>query len=142
MLWKSAFVVPLHKGGSQNDLNNYRPITKLSCLAKLLESIVNKQLTSFLSQNDILCPFQSGFRAGHSTTTAATVVVNDLATAIDNKLSCAALFIDLSKAFDTVNHNILLAKLASLGFDKISLNWFKSYLHGRTQCVNVSGITS
>ena len=142
VLWKSAFVVPLYKGGGQGDLNNYRPISKLPCLAKLLESFVNEQVTSFLSLNAILCPYQSGFRAGHSTTTAATVVVNDLATAIDNKLSCAALFIDLSKAFDTVNHDILLAKLASLGFDNISLKWFNSYLHGRTQCLNVSGITS
>ena len=94
----------------------------------MLESVVDEQLTSFLHTN--------------ATTSAATVVMSDIATAIDSKLYRAALFIDLSKAFDTVNHYILLEKLASLGFDSISLKWFQSYLHCRTQCFNVAGVTS
>ena len=141
-IWKSALVVPLHKGGDPNEMNNYRPISKLPCLAKMLESFVNEQISSFLSLNSILCPFQSGFRAGHSTITATTLVVNDIASAVDKKQCCAALFIDLSKAFDTVNHEILFGKLNSLGFDNVSLRWFKNYFTGRTQCIDVAGLTS
>ncbi len=83
-------------------LNNYRPISKLSVLAKVLETFVNNQLKDFLSVNNILSDFQSGFRKQHSTTTAALKVLNDFTESVDNKKYCAALFIDLSKAFDTI----------------------------------------
>ena len=89
-----------------------------------------------------MSPSQSGFRARHSTISAASLVVNDVIAALDNKQHCAALFVDLSKAFDTVDHHLLLHKLSLIGFDHMSLEWFKSYLTGRSQCVKVGKITS
>ncbi len=111
-------------------------------MAKVLESLVNSQLRHFLEVNNILQPQQSGFRPAHSTITAAALVVNDIINSPDNRLHCAVLFIDLSKAFDTVDHNILLSKLVSLGFDNSSINWFRNYLSGRTQAVVADGSRS
>lgn len=97
---KSAFVTPLLKGGEPTNVNNYRPISKLCILAKLFERIISDQLKEFLESNNILS-LQSGFRKQHSTITAALKVLNDLIEAMDSKKYCVALFIDLSKAFDT-----------------------------------------
>lgn len=110
LVWKSAHVIPLFKGGDKNDLNNYLPISKLPCLAKILESLVNDQFKSFLLDNSVLSPNQSGFRAKHSTITATTKVLNDIISDIDERKYCAALFVDLTKAFDTVDHALLLQK--------------------------------
>ncbi len=97
-VWKSALVVPLLKGGDPTNLNNYRPISKLSVIAKILESIVSEQLKEFLVSNSILSRFQSGFRKNHGTVTATMKVLNDITCALDNGRSCAAVFIDLTKA--------------------------------------------
>ena len=140
--WKSASVLPLHKGGERVNLDNYRPISRLPCLAKVLESLVNKQFKHFLSINSVLSPHQSGFRAQHSTTSAITLVVNDISSALDNKKHCAALFIDLSKAFDTVDHSLLLHRLTSIGLDDNALSWFHDYLTSRRQCVRVGHVRS
>ncbi len=123
----------LHKGGETDILNSYRPISKLSCLAKILESLVNDQLKSFLSAHSILCTHQSGFTEKHRTITVATLVLNDVISALDNKKHCAALFIDLSEAFDTVDHTLLLKKLLNIGFDDVAFNWFQRYLMDRQQ---------
>lgn len=141
-VWKTAYVTPLHKGGDTSDLNNYRPISKLPYLAKLLESLVKEQLLAFLSANSILSPNQSGFRKKHSPITAATLVLNDIITALDRGQHCAALFIDISKAFDTVDHSVLLEKLKCLGFDGNAYRWFRSYLMDRMQCVSVRNVKS
>ena len=138
-LWKTAFVLPLHKGGPADDLNNYRPISKLSCLAKILEQLVNKQLKMFLTSFSILNEYQSGYRSGHSTVTAVTKVVNDIIKALDDKMVCVALFIDLSKAFDSVDHNLLLLRLQKIGLDEGSCNWFSNYLIERAQAVVADG---
>ena len=134
-LWKTAQVTPLHKGGDSSNPHNYRPISKLPCLAKLFESLVNQQLWTFLNSNSILNNFQSGFRSGHSTVSAATLVLNDIACALDDSRYSAAIFIDLTKAFDTVDHSILLEILGHLGFDESACKWCTSYLSDRTQCV-------
>ena len=134
-VWKTAFVTPLFKGGDREDINNYRPISKLSCLAKIMETLVNNQLKPFLSNFSVLSPQQSGFRPNHSTISAVTLVRNHIVTALDNSQHCAAIFIDLSKAFDTVNHALLLEKLHNIGFDNIAHCWFRDYLSGRRQCV-------
>ena len=134
-VWKVAHVVPLHKGGDKNDLNNYRPISKLSCLAKTLESLLSDQLKEFLSLHSLLSPNQSGFRANHSTVSAASLVLNDIVSAVDRHMQCAALFVDLSKAFDTVDHSLLLCRLNNIGCDSTSLKWFQNYLSDRWQCV-------
>jgi hypothetical protein len=102
----------------------------LGCLVlqKCKESLVNVQLRSFLSDNCLLNKFQSGFRPGHSTITATTLVVNDIVRALDKKLNCVALFVDLSKAFDTVDHSHLLKRLTSLGLASDTCLWFQNYL--------------
>ena len=141
-MWKAAFVLPLHKGGDSSNLDNYRPISRLPCLAKILESLINKQLQSFLSENNLLSINQSGFRPKHSTTTATMLVVNDIANALDEGKHCAALFIDLSKAFDTVDHDILLSNLSFIGLGPDACRWFSNYLMDRTQAVMVDGVKS
>uniref|UniRef100_A0A3B1IPA0 Reverse transcriptase domain-containing protein n=1 Tax=Astyanax mexicanus TaxID=7994 RepID=A0A3B1IPA0_ASTMX len=133
-VWKTAHVIPLHKGGEATELNNYRPISKLSCLAKSLESLVNSQLKSFLNENSILSNYQSGFREGHSTISAVTLVLNDLYSDCIQKKHCAAVFIDLTKAFDTVGHTLLLRNLKKIGFDAKALEWSQNYLTDRQQC--------
>lgn len=142
-IWKSAFVTPLYKGVKNSDPNNYRPISKLPCLAKILESMVNAQLKTFLSTNSVLNLHQSGFRPMHSTISAITLVVNDIISNIDKKKHCAAVFVDLSKAFDTVNQIIILMQtLKNTGFDHGACSWFHSYLSGRQQCVKAGNIKS
>ncbi len=135
--WKSAMVMPLLKGGNPSDLNNYRPVSK-----PVFESMVNDQMKEYLLRRNILNAFQSGFRAGHSTITATTVVTNDLITALDRRQHCAALFVDLTKAFDLVDHALLLQRLKSIGLGNSALSWFKNYLSDRTQCVAVDNYTS
>ena len=141
-IWKSAFVLPLLKGGDPSILNNYRPISKLSTLMKVLETLVSHQLKEFLLKNNCLSNFQSGFRKKHSTVTTALKVVNDFIETLDKNQHCAALFLDLSKAFDTVDHAILLERLVNIGISKQTVLWFKHYLSDRTQCTQVKGVTS
>ncbi len=118
-IWKSAFVSSLFKGGDPLQLNNYRPISKLCVLSKLLEKLLNEQLKTFLEINNILSPFQSGFRKQHSTVTAVMKVFSDIIDAVDcKKKNCSVLFLDLSKAFDTVDHGILLNRLAVVGLSE------------------------
>lgn len=107
----------------------------------MLESLVNFQLKEFLSTNNILSEFQSGFRKKHSTTTAALKVVNYFIYFLDNREHCAALFIDLSKAFDTVDHALLLQRLVSIGLSGKTVCWFENYLSCRSQCVRAEGLT-
>ena len=123
-------------------LNNYRPISKLCVLVKILESLVADQVKEFLISNKILAEYQSGFRKNHSTTTAALKVVSDFIHFLDFKEHCAALFIDLSKAFDTVDHVILKNRLKGIGLSEHSVSWFGNYLSDRSQCVKADGLTS
>ncbi len=140
--WKSAMVMPLLKGGDPSNLNNYHPIFKLPVLAKVFESMVNDQIKEYLFSHNILNAFQSGFRAGHSTITATTLVTNDLITALDKRQHCSALLVDLTKVFDLVDHALLLQRLKSIGLGNSSLSWFKNDLSDRTQCVAVDNYTS
>ena len=141
-VWKSAKVAPIHKGGSREVMDNYRPISRLPCLAKVLETLVNGQLKYFLLNSSILSTHQSGFRANHSTTTAVTLVTNDITTALDSRKHCAVLFVDLSKAFDTVDHHLLLNSLSSIGLDRAACEWFQDYLSSRYQCVTSASLQS
>ena len=141
-LWKSAKVLPLYKSGDHSCLGNYRPISVLPVVSKILERAVHYQLSQFISDHNLLHPNQSGFRPLHSTTTALAKLVNLWSkNTDDNKLSGVA-FIDLRKAFDTVNHEFLLKKLRSLGCSINSVRWFKSYLSDRTQRVFFKGANS
>ena len=133
--WKAAMVFPLFKGGTGSDPNCYRPISILPCLAKVLEKLALKQLNHFLTSSHILSDLQSGFRPGHGCMTAIMKVLDDITTAVASKLVCLATFIDLAKAFDSVEHNTLLQRLSSIGLSPSCCDWFASYLTNRVQQV-------
>lgn len=139
---KVAKVVPLHKSGDKNLFTNYRPISILSIFSKLLEKIVHKQLYSHIKENDILYDLQFGFREKHSTFMAVLQFVENIRKALENDEYSIGLFLDLSKAFDTLDHDILLNKLEYYGIKNNSLNFFKSYLENRTQSVLYNNIKS
>ena len=141
-IFKSAIVRPLLKKPSldRDSLKSYRPVSNLSFLSKIIEKAVLSQLLSHLQQNNLLNPHQSAYRKCHSTETALLKIVNDILLGLDeNKLSVLAL-LDLSAAFDTIDHHILLHRLSvSFGIQQCALSWFKSYLANRTQTICVNG---
>uniref|UniRef100_A0A8C7RRI2 Reverse transcriptase domain-containing protein n=1 Tax=Oncorhynchus mykiss TaxID=8022 RepID=A0A8C7RRI2_ONCMY len=139
---ESAAVIPLFKGDDTLDPNCYRPISILPCLSKVFKSQVNKQITDHFGSHHTFSAMQSGFRAGHGCTSATLKVLNDIITAIDKRHYCAAVFIDLAKAFDSVNHKILIGRLDSLGFSNDCLAWFTNYFSDRVQCVKSEGLLS
>ncbi len=132
--FKQARVTPLLKKPTLNTslIENYRPISLLPFIAKTLERVVFNQVSLFLSQNNKLDTKQSGFRSGHSTETALLSVTEALRIAKANSKSSVLILLDLSAAFDTVNHQILLSTLSSLDITGIPLRWFESYLTGRS----------
>jgi hypothetical protein len=131
--FKQARVRPIFKKGSKLDPGNYRPVSILTVLSKILERTVHGQLVSYLKEKGLLYEFQSGFRDRYSTDTCLL----DLAEYIKGEFSKGNLvgmvLIDLQKAFDTVDHGVLLSKMKIMGIT--SLDWFSSYLTGRQQCV-------
>ena len=138
---KTAKVIPLYKNGKKSDFSNYRPISLLSQISKILEKLFNVRLEHFLEANEILSSSQYGFRSRMSTVHAALEVIESISTAIDERQYCSGIFIDLKKAFDTVNHDILINKLAFYGIRGISHKWLKDYLTNRSQFVVVDSIT-
>ena len=139
---KISKVIPIHKGNSTEELNNYRPISLLSIFDKIIEKIVHKRLYNFLEHNNILYKNQFGFRKNNSTTFALLQITEKIKETIDNRKYGCGIFIDLRKAFDTVNHNILLTKLEHYGIRNKAYNWFASYLSNRSQYVFLNGETS
>ncbi|XP_076854807.1 uncharacterized protein LOC143509873, partial [Brachyhypopomus gauderio] len=139
--FKLAVIKPLIKkpGLNPQELSNYRPISNLSFISKILEKVVSSQLSSFLQTEHVLELFQSGFRAHHSTETALTKVLNDLLISSDKGHISFLILLDLSAAFDTIDHNILLNRLETLiGIRGQALSWFRSYLTDRYQFVLVN----
>ena len=139
---KIAKVVPHHKNGSTQAVDNYRPISLLSTFSKIMEKIMTVRLTNFLELHDIIYPKQFGFRKGHSTSHSLIDIVETIRKTIDSKKFGCGVFIDLKKAFDTVNHDILLQKLEHYGIRHNSLKWFKSYLSDRNQYVHLNDTDS
>ena len=139
---KVSKVTPVDKGGSQSDSSNFRPISTLSALTQVFEKLVYKQFINYIEKHDILFQFQFGFRKGHSTAQAVSEIADSLRNAIDSNLFTCGVFIDFSKAFDTVNHQILLKKLESYGIRGTPLKWFTSYLENRQQYVTVGQLDS
>ena len=123
-----AKVVPIYKKDSPECFGNYRPVSVLPCLSKILERIVYNRTYDFLTKNEILYKQQYGFRSNHSTYMAVLDFVNNISDAIDKDKHTIGIFMDLSKAFDTIDHNILLNKLYHYGLRGISYDWFKNYL--------------
>ena len=140
--FKYAMASPAHKGDSKLSLTNYRSISVLPIFSKVFERLVHKRLLNFLIINKLLFKHQFGFQPNKTTEMAIidmySKIVNDLE---DKKIACCIL-LDFAKAFDTVNHNILLSKLVNYGIRGIPLNWFRSYLYERKQTVQINGIKS
>jgi hypothetical protein len=136
---KIAKVIPIYKNkGKQTNCGNYRPISILPILSKILEGIVSEQLQSFLTENNLITPKQFGFLKGKSTKDALIDFTNKTFYSLNNGNCVLGVFIDFSKAFDTINHEILLLKLSHYKFTPNAINWFHSYLNGRTQCVQLN----
>ena len=141
---KIAKVIPVYKGKKLDatDLTNYRPISLLPIVGKVIEKIMHTQLSGYLNQNKILFPSQYGFRKNHNTSFATMDFLDKVAKSVDNGEFAFGVFIDLSKAFDTINHELLLTKLAHYGVTGLALQWFRSYLSDRSQYVKWNNETS
>ena len=139
---KISRITPIYKSGDTNGPHNYRPISILSVFSKVLERLVYNQLDSFLEKYNIMYNYQFGFRKKHSTEQAILELTDKLKSAIDNRQLTCGLFLDFSKAFDTVNHKILLEKLQKYGIRGVPLQWFTSYLTNRQQYVRIDNTDS
>ena len=133
--WKAAKIIPLHKSGSKTNFDNYRRISVLPIVSKVIEKIVHRQLMNFLDENKLLSTRQFGFRANMSTELAATLLLDDIRRNV-------AVFVDLSKAFDTISHSKLLTKLPSYGIDGKELTWFEDYLFDRSAKMSYNDVLS
>ena len=141
-LLKIAKVIPIHKSNSNQEMNNYRPISLLSIFDKIIEKLMHKRLYKFLEDHNILYNKEFGFRKKNSTIFSLIEITEKIKESIDKGKFGCGIFIDLRKAFDTVNHNILLNKLDHYGIRGIELNWFESYLKERQQYVFLNGESS
>ena len=135
--WKEAKIVPLHKKGDLTDKQNYRPISILPCVSKVLESVVNRQLIEHLEHHKILPKSQHGFRTGRSTTSALIDMHSAWLSAYEKKHNTGVLLWDLSAAFDLLDSDLFIQKLAAYNFDARSRSWFRSFLSERTQRVQI-----
>ena len=130
---KEAIIKPIFKKEDQNDISNYRPISLLPILSKVFERAATDQLVKFLEENKILGKHQHAYRKFYSTLTCLVEVTNHIYKLMDQKKHIALLSLDLSKAFDSISHQLLLHKLQAMGLDENSINWIKSYLTSRQQ---------
>ena len=138
----SARVSPVFKKSVKSDLNNYRPISVIPGVSKVFEKIVYDQLYQYLNDNKLLSSCQLGFCSLHSTLTALLEATNSWSVNINNGFLKGVVFIDLKKALDTIDHEIILRKLSYFGADQATIKWFQSYLSDRTQRYNVNGSLS
>ena len=141
-LLKSANVCPIFKKGNADECGNYRPISLLSNIGKILEKVMYSRLSSFLDECNILFEKQFGFRTSHSTGHALINIVEQIKRNLDKKLYSCGVFVDLEKAFDTVNHKILIKKLEHYGIKGSYNNWLSSYLSNRKQFITVGNTKS
>ena len=131
--WKLAKIVPLFKGGDRENVSNYRPVSLLPLPGKLLEKIIHTQISNFFDTNEFLSNKQAGFRKGFSTVSSIADLTDELFRQINEGNTSIAAFVDLSKAFDTVNHDILIKKLHKAGIRNSLLDWCVNYLSNRSQ---------
>ena len=140
---KISKVIPIFKEkGSNLDCSNYRPISLLSNINKIVEKIMHERLYAFLTKHKCIYDLQFGFRKGHSTNHALLDLTEDIRKTIDDNMFAVGIFIDLQKAFDTVDHDILIKKLSHYGVRGVPNDWFRSYLSNRKQFVSINGVNS
>ena len=132
---KQAKITPIYKDGSTDSITNYRPISVLNCFSKIYENIINDRLLSFFEKNNIFTPHQFGFRKGRTTAMPIIELLDKVTEALDGSMYTIAVFLDLKKAFDTINHELLLKKLLHYGVRGLPYNLIKNYLDGRSQQV-------
>ena len=141
-IFKTGKITPIFKKGNKEKLENYRPVSILPIFGKIFEKIIYKRISGFLSKENVLNDNQFGFRKGHSTVHALHSSVRKIEVAMDSRMHTVGIFIDLSKAFDTLDHNIMLEKLDHYGIRGIAKNLLESYLKGRFQYTNFDGESS
>lgn len=139
---KLAKVIPIHKKNEDYLFDNYRPISLLSSVSKVFERIINDQIANYFTNNNLFYACQYGFRQNHSTELAATELIYKIQKNMDKKETAINIFLDLSKAFDTLDHNILLEKLKTYGFSNLALKLMQSYLSDRKQSVEYKSTLS
>lgn len=140
--FKIACVIHVFKNGSHTCVNNYRTISLLSCFDHLLETLMYKRLFNFIDNKNILFQNQFGFTANHSTTSATLLITDKVQRAVEDGKYLCGIFLDLRKAFDSVNHSILLKKLHHYGIRGLAYDWFRSYLDNRRQFVSIGSVIS
>lgn len=141
-LLKKSVVTPVFKAGDKNCVDNYRPISVLSGLSKILEKLINNRLIKYLEDNKLLSNNQFGFRPKRSTAQAVHKLTNYISTNLDNGMHTIGIFLDLAKAFDTISNSLLLHKLETIGIRGTQLLLFSDYLSNRLQCVKIGQQTS
>ena len=141
-MWKNAKIIPLHKKDDQLNPKNFRPVAILPIFSKVLERAIFNQVVQYLSSNHLLHPSHHAYRSEHNTTTALIQMYDGWISAYEAGELSGACFLDMSAAFDIVDHSILLNKLELYGFQQESLDWVQSYLTGRSQCVCINGSLS
>ena len=139
-VWKEALIDPRYKKAAINDFTNLRPVSNLQYVSKLVERAVFDQVHAHLSEHDLYPLLQSAYRRGHSTETALLKIYNDILMAMNRQEAVLLVLLDLSAAFDTVEHAVLLSRLStSFGIRGTALGWLASYLSRRSQRVSLSG---
>ena len=145
-IFKSAIVVPIHKKGNPSEISNYHPISLLPVISKVPKTIIFQRLSPFVfgnhSSDSLISPHQYGFCAKFSTAHALIDATQFIRSQLDLTNTVLGLFLDLSKAFDMVDHSVLLSKLNNLGIRGVPFSWFGSYVSGRVQSVSLGRVTS
>jgi len=140
--WKIAHITPIPKVHCPSSSSNYRPISVLPLLSKLFEKVLYHRVYSYLTEHNLIDKRQYGFRENHSTELAITPIYDELLRNFDNKLITCSLFLDLSKAFDCCDHEIVLDKLYHYGVRGVSHKLFSNFLHNRMQCTKIGAFKS
>ena len=135
---KTAIIVPIHKKGNTSKMNNYRPVALLSIFSKIFEKAFYRRLYSFIERHNILSDKQFGFKKGGRTQDAIVSKLMEIFDSLDDKKKVVGIYFDLSRAFDTLNHNLICDKLEAYGIRGVALQWVKNYLTGRQQVVKVT----
>lgn len=140
--FKTATIIPVYKSGDKLEIQNYRPISLISGVAKIFEKALKQRIVSFIDKYNLISSKQFGFRAKMSTNDAISELIGKIYQNIDKSVPSLCIFADLAKAFDTVSHSLLMRKLWQYGFRGTVYELIKNYLYERTQCVKINGTYS